>query len=99
MKNEFQFVVKQKRLKLEKVERIAKNLITVEEQKAQLEQIIKVKGEQEKQANRPISSSVPEHELAQVPKQFQNMVLKCLKLYSTMELKGGFLECKCCQED
>ena len=100
LKNEFQFVVKQKRIKLEKVDRIAKNLIIAEEQKIQLEQSIKVKEEQEKQANRVQTSSVvAKHELEQVPEQLQNMVIKCLTQYSTMVLKDGFLECTCCRDD
>ena len=99
LKSEFQKIVRQKRIKLDQIDRIASSLVVAQDQKKQLELTVKQKDEQLKRAQMAPIRPIAKHEMMKVPMQFQTMVVQCLETYSNMVLKDGFLECTCCRDE
>ena len=101
LKTDFEQVVKQKKLKLEQVERIAMSLTSAREEKLELVNALKVEEKRVKEVQRPgkLSRSISQQALLQIEIECRAVVAQCLRKYSLLELVNGELECSCCRDD
>ena len=101
LKNQFEDVQKHKKMRLDKVERIASKLVFGVQEKEELIQSLKVAKEQNKESLRPGFNSriISRKKLSSVDEELRGIVEYCLKQRSKLELVNGLLECTCCRDD